>query len=72
MLLNAPPRRIQSCCNPDEDQGGGCPETLVAGIPDKVRKQIVDLALDQPELSPLELAVPFTKGSFKNYCFVMR
>ncbi len=29
-------------------------------IPDKVRRQIVDLALDQPELSPRELAVRFT------------
>ena len=29
-------------------------------IPDKVRKQVVDLALEQPELSPRELAVRFT------------
>jgi putative transposase len=29
-------------------------------IPDNVRKQIVDLALDEPELSPRELAVRFT------------
>ncbi len=29
-------------------------------IPDKVRKQIVDLALEQSELSPRELAVRFT------------
>lgn len=29
-------------------------------IPDKVRRQIVDLALEQPELSPGELAVRFT------------
>ena len=29
-------------------------------IPDKVRKQIVDLALEEPELSPRELAVRFT------------
>ena len=29
-------------------------------IPDKVRKQIVDLALEQPELSPRELAARFT------------
>ena len=29
-------------------------------IPDKVRQQIVDLALDEPELSPRELAVRFT------------
>ncbi len=29
-------------------------------IPDTVRRQIVDLALDEPELSPRELAVRFT------------
>ena len=29
-------------------------------IPDKVRKQVVDLALEQPELSPRELAARFT------------
>ena len=29
-------------------------------IPDAVRQQIVQLALDQPELSPRELAVRFT------------
>ena len=29
-------------------------------IPDKVRKQIVDLALDESDLSPRELAVRFT------------
>jgi len=29
-------------------------------IPDKVRKQIVDLALEQPELSPRELVIRFT------------
>ena len=29
-------------------------------IPEAVRSQIVDLALDQPELSPRELAVRFT------------
>lgn len=29
-------------------------------IPDRVRKQIVDLALEQPELSPRELAARFT------------
>ena len=29
-------------------------------IPDEVRRQIVDLALDYPELSPRELAVRFT------------
>ena len=29
-------------------------------IPDNVRQQIIDLALDEPELSPRELAVRFT------------
>ena len=29
-------------------------------IPDKVRKQVIDLALDEPTLSPRELAVRFT------------
>ena len=29
-------------------------------IPDEVRQQIIDLALDEPELSPRELAVTFT------------
>ena len=29
-------------------------------IPDDVREQIIDLALEQPELSPRELAVHFT------------
>ena len=31
-------------------------------IPDHVRKQILDMALDEPELSPRELAVKFTDG----------
>ena len=29
-------------------------------IPDDVRRQVVDLTLDEPELSPRELAVTFT------------
>ncbi len=35
-------------------------------IPETIRQQIVDLALDEPELSPRELAVKFTdtKGYF--------
>ena len=35
-------------------------------IPDGVRRQVVDLALDEPELSPRELAVTFTdtRGCF--------
>ena len=36
------------------------PKRIWNRIPDKVRKQIVALALDQPELSPRELAVRFT------------
>ena len=34
-------------------------------IPDNIRRQVVDLALDEPELSPRELAVRFTDT--KNY-----
>jgi putative transposase len=43
-------------------------------IPDEVRRQIVDLALDQPELSPRELAVTFTdtKGYFVSEASVDR
>ena len=36
------------------------PDKVWNRIPDDVRKQIVDLALDEPELSPRELAVTFT------------
>ena len=53
----------------DRYQGGG-PEALADRpsrpdrvwnrIPEAIRSQIVDLALDQPELSPRELAVRFT------------
>ena len=53
----------------DRNQGGG-PEALADRpsrsnrvwnrIPEGIRSQIVDLALDQPELSPRELAVRFT------------
>jgi putative transposase len=53
----------------DQYQGGG-PEALADRpsrpdrvwnrIPEAIRSQIVDLALDQPELSPRELAVRFT------------
>jgi putative transposase len=32
----------------------------VERIPDLIREQIVDMALDEPELSPRELAVRFT------------
>ena len=43
-------------------------------IPDNVREQIVDLALDEPELSPRELAVTFTdtKGYFVSEASVYR
>ena len=43
-------------------------------IPDDVRHQIVDLALDEPELSPRELAVTFTdtKGYFVSEASVYR
>ena len=43
-------------------------------IPDDVRRQIVDLALDEPELSPRELAVTFTdkKGYFVSKASVYR
>ena len=36
------------------------PDRVWNRIPDEVRRQIVDLALDEPELSPRELAVRFT------------
>jgi len=36
------------------------PDRVWNRIPDEVREQIVQLALDEPELSPRELAVRFT------------
>jgi len=36
------------------------PRSCLDRIPDDVRRQIIDLALDLPELSPRELAVRFT------------
>ena len=36
------------------------PDRVWNRIPEAIRNQIVDLALDQPELSPRELAVRFT------------
>ena len=42
-----------------EDRSSG-PARVWNRIPDDVRAQIVDLALDEPELSPRELAVTFT------------
>jgi transposase-like protein len=53
----------------DQYQGGGPegladrpsrPDRVWNRIPEAIRSQIVDLALDQPELSPRELAVRFT------------
>ena len=53
----------------DRYQGGGQealaarpsrPDRVWNRIPEAIRSQIVDLALDQPELSPRELAVRFT------------
>ena len=43
-------------------------------IPDNIRRQIVDLALDEPELSPRELAVTFTdtRGYFVSEASVYR
>ncbi len=37
-----------------------CPSRVWNRIPDKVREEIIDLALEEPELSPRELAVRFT------------
>jgi RNA-directed DNA polymerase len=36
------------------------PDRVWNRIPDEVRTQIVELALEEPELSPRELAVRFT------------
>jgi putative transposase len=37
-----------------------CPKPVWNRIPDAIRQQIIQLALDEPELSPRELAVRFT------------
>jgi putative transposase len=37
-----------------------CPSRIWNRIPDEVRSQIIELALEEPELSPRELAVRFT------------
>ena len=39
------------------------PDRVWNRIPDDVRRQIIDLALDLPELSPRELAVRFIDGT---------
>ena len=56
-----------------EDRTSG-PGRVWNRIPDDVRRQIVDLALDEPELSPRELAVTFTdtKGYFVSEATVYR
>lgn len=38
-----------------------CPSSVWNKVPDVERKALVDLALDEPELSPRELAVRFTE-----------
>ena len=56
-----------------EDRSSG-PGRVWNRIPDDVREQIIDLALDEPELSPRELAVTFTdtKGYFVSEASVYR
>ena len=56
-----------------EDRTSG-PGRVWNRIPDDVRQQIVELALDEPELSPRELAVTFTdtKGYFVSEASVYR
>jgi len=56
-----------------EDRSSG-PGRVWNRIPNHVREQIVDLALDKPELSPRELAVTFTdtKGYFVSEASVYR
>jgi putative transposase len=56
-----------------EDRTSG-PGRVWNRIADDVRRQIVDLALDEPELSPRELAVTFidTKGYFVSEASVYR
>ena len=56
-----------------EDRTSG-PGRVWNRIPDNVRRQIVELALDEPELSPRELAVTFTgtRGYFVSEASVYR
>jgi putative transposase len=56
-----------------EDRTSG-PGRVWNRIPDDVRRQIVEMALDEPELSPRELAVTFTdtKGYFVSQASVYR
>lgn len=50
------------------------PKRVWNRIPDEVREKVIDLALDQPELSPRELAVTFTdtRGYFVSESSVYR
>ena len=50
------------------------PKRVLNRIPDEVREKVIDLALDQPELSPRELAVTFTdtRGYFVSESSVYR
>jgi len=56
-----------------ENRRGG-PRRVWNRIPDAVRGQVLDLALEQPELSPRELAVTFTdtKAQFISEASVYR
>ena len=51
-----------------------CPKSVWNKVPDQERKALVDLALDEPELSPRELAVRFTqeRNSFVSEATVYR
>jgi len=66
-----PPQRFGEAGLKDQRPG---PARAWNPIPDIVRKQIVDLALEQSELSPRELAVTFTdtKGYFISEASVYR
>ena len=52
------------CLKPPEDRSPR-PRRVWNRIPDDVREQVLELALDEPELSPRELAMRFT--DLKNY-----
>ena len=56
-----------------EDRSSG-PGRVWNRIPDEIRRQIIELALERPELSPRELAVTFTdaKGYFISEASVYR
>ena len=56
-----------------EDRSSG-PGRVWKRIPDEIRNQIIDLALEEPTLSPRELAVTFTdaKGYFVSEASVYR